>query len=379
MIYHGNMRPQLQRLHAAAKSALIHGETTWSTEFLAGRDPRFSEAWEVAHLIPGWFNEVNAAAQFLVLADVRPRTIVEIGSYLGKSTVFYAKSLEVLGIDGTVTAIDPHTGDRQHLEALGVSELPSFDMFRSHLQAAGVSDTVRPIVATSHEAAAGWSDPIDFLFIDGWHTYEAVVEDGRDWIPHLTDGAVVVFDDASKHPGMKRAIRELAGDGTMHLYGEAFGQAYAGRRSDVPTSVRTVLKADRPLTRHLPATVSSAQWDRYVVKTPTKVTQPLGKRQAVLKMVQAVHGAGATAAMMEPVLTADKFRCLDGVLAGDDLLGKFVGVYPEADTSQWFLNNPVHDDGRTWVLSNMWGADTRSTLRGLVDLVPDGGISFAPA
>jgi predicted O-methyltransferase YrrM len=370
------MRTRLHRLRAAAKSALVQGETTWSIEFLTAQDPHFSEAWEVAHLIPGWFNQVNAAAQFLVLAEVRPRTIVEIGSYLGKSTVFYAKSLEVLGIDGTVTAIDPHTGDRQHLEALGVSELPSFDMFRSHLMAAGVSDTVRPIVATSHEAAVGWSDPIDFLFIDGWHTYEAVVEDGRDWIPHLTDGAVVVFDDASKHPGMKRAIRELAEEGTIHLYGEAFGQAFAGRRPGVPTSVRTVLKADRPLTRHLPAGASSAEWDRYVVTTPAKATAPLGKRQAVLSMVRAVHGAGATAAMIEPVVTGEKFLCVDGVLNGEDLREKFVGTYPTADTSQWFLNKPVHDDGRTWVLSTSWGADTRPTLRALVDLVPGSGVSF---
>jgi len=372
------MGGKLNRLAAAAKSAVLHGETTWSIQYLASRDPRFAEAWELAHLIPGWFDQVNAAAQFLVLAEVRPTTIVEIGSYLGKSTVFYAKSLELLGIDGTVTAIDPHTGDRQHLEALGVSELPSFEMFRSHLQAAGVLDKVHAIVSTSHEAAAGWSDPIDFLFIDGWHTYEAVVEDGRDWIPHLTDRGVVVFDDASKHAGMKRAVRELATDGTMHLYGEAFGQAYAGRRPDVPSSVRTALKADRPLTRHLPASASSADWDRYVVKTPSRVTPPLGKRQAVLKMVHAAHKAGATAAAMEPVLTTDKFLSVDGVLEGESLVGAFVAAYPNADRSQWFLGDPIHDGGRTWVLSNMWGADTRSTLRALVAIVPDAGVSFAP-
>jgi predicted O-methyltransferase YrrM len=240
------MGARLQRLGAAAKSALLHGETTWSTEFLTGQDQRFAEAWDVARLIPGWFDEVNAAAQFLVLADVHPRRIVEIGSYLGKSTVFYAKALDVLGLEGTVTAIDPHTGDRQHLEGLGVAELPSFDLFRSHLQAAGVWDKVHPVVATSHDAAAGWSDPIDFLFIDGWHSYEAVVQDGRDWLPHLSDRGVVVFDDATKHPGMTRAITELAADGIVHLYGNAFGQAYGGRRSGLVTVRTAPGAADRP-------------------------------------------------------------------------------------------------------------------------------------
>src|ERR1700691_1446583 len=116
------MGARAKRFGAAVKSALQQGETTWSTEFLSARDSRFNEAWEVACLIPCWFEEGNAAAQFLVLAEARPQRIVEIGSYLGKRTVFYAKALDVLGLEGTVTAIDPHTGDRQHLEALGVAE-----------------------------------------------------------------------------------------------------------------------------------------------------------------------------------------------------------------------------------------------------------------
>jgi predicted O-methyltransferase YrrM len=248
----GGMRAKLERLRAAARSAMLHGQNTWSTDFLTAQDARFAKVWEAAGPIPGWFGQTNAVAQFLVLAEVQPRTIVEIGSFLGKSTVFFAKSLEVLGIDGRVTSIDPHTGDRQNLEALGISELPSFDMFRSHLMATGVSDYVHTLVATSHDAAQGWTDPVDYLFIDGWHSYDAVMEDGRDWIPHLTDGGVVVFDDASRYPDVSRAIDDLAAGGAIHLYGDAFGQAFAGRRPEPPRSVTTVLRSYRPLTRHLP-------------------------------------------------------------------------------------------------------------------------------
>ena len=191
-------------------------------------------------------------ALFVVLAELEPAHIVEIGSYLGRSTVFFAKSLEVLGLDGTVTAVDPHTGDRQHLENLGVTTLTSFEMFQSHLSVTQVTERVRPIVASSHDAAAGWDEPIDFLFIDGWHSYDAVMEDGHDWIPHLSERGVVVFDDASRYRDVSRAIDDLAADGTVHLYGDAFGQAFGGRRAAVPGSVRTVLDSYRPLTRHLP-------------------------------------------------------------------------------------------------------------------------------
>ena len=246
------MGAKLARIRAAAGDAMLHGQNTWSTQFLAAQDTRFAKAWEAAGPIPGWFGQANAVAQFLVLAEIQPRVIVEIGSFLGKSTVFYATSLEILGLDGTVTAIDPHTGDRQNLEALGISELPSFDMFRSHLLATGVTERVRALVATSHDASDGWTDPIDFLFIDGWHSYEAVIEDGHDWIPHVTDNGVIVFDDATRYPDVRRAIDDLAADGTIHLYGDAFGQAFAGRQPTTPKSVATVLRSYRPLTRHLP-------------------------------------------------------------------------------------------------------------------------------
>lgn len=231
---------------------MLHGQNSWSIQYLTAKDSRFSKVWEAAGPIPGWFGQANAVSHFLVLAEVKPKRIVEIGSFLGKSTVFYAKSLEVLGLDGRVTAIDPHTGDRQNLEALGISELPSFDMFRSHLMASGVFDKVDTRVATSHEAAAGWTEPIDFLFIDGWHSYDAVMEDGRDWIPHLSERGVVVFDDALRYPDVKRAIDDLESDGTVHVYGDAFGQAFGGRRDEIPASVATVLGSYRPLTRHLP-------------------------------------------------------------------------------------------------------------------------------
>jgi len=127
-------------------------------------------------------------------------------------------------------------------------------------------------------------------------------------------------------------------------------------------------------------TASTADWTPYVVTTPTQVTEPLRKRRAVLAMVHAVHAAGVPANVIAPVL-GRRFRGVDGILDGEALVEAFVAEYPKAEqnTRRWFFSDPVHDEGRTWVLSKMWGTNTEAALAGLVALVPDGGISYAPA
>ena len=146
----------------------------------------FFAIWRTVDFIPGWFTEGSAAVLYGIMRSERPRTVVEIGSYLGRSTVFFALTMRQVDPTGQVVAIDPHTGDRQQLEGLAAPRLASFDLFQQHCQAAGVEDLVSPRVATSIEAAAEWSGPIDLLYMDGWHSYDAVISDADAWLPHLS-------------------------------------------------------------------------------------------------------------------------------------------------------------------------------------------------
>jgi len=244
------MRAQLSRSAQALRVGVTAAEDDWFL-WQARSDRRFRLAFAKAREIPGWYPEPVAAAAFAVLADLRPECVVEIGSYMGRSTTFLAAAMEELGGPGHVVAIDPHTGDRQQLERLGASELPSLDMFRRHVEASGLSHRVRPVVQTAHEAAEGWTGAIDFLFVDGWHSYDAVMEDGRDWLPHLSEDGVAIFDDVGNYPEVRKAVQDLAAEGLVHLYGEAFLQAFCGCRPAAPEPVRHVLRAYRPLSGRL--------------------------------------------------------------------------------------------------------------------------------
>ncbi|MGI9120551.1 MAG: class I SAM-dependent methyltransferase [Acidimicrobiales bacterium] len=149
-----------------------------------------------ATAIEGWLPPAEAEALFTLARSARSGTaIVEIGSYLGKSTVFLAAGARLSGAH--VYAVDPHTGDRSFVERLGLSGIDTAPAFRANLSHAGVSDQVTPMVTTSAEAARAWEQGrcISLLFVDGWHSTEAVIEDARSWAPHLADDAVVVFDD----------------------------------------------------------------------------------------------------------------------------------------------------------------------------------------
>jgi predicted O-methyltransferase YrrM len=239
-------------MRRAIKAAIAAGVDARSLDALGGDESRFASVWQVTGSVPGSFGQLNAAAMFTVLAEQRPRHIVEIGSYLGRSTVFFARSAQVLGVAAQVTAIDPHTGDRQQMENLGAERLPSFELFQAHIAAVGVGDIVTPIVERSSDAARGWTAPIDFLYVDGWHSFDAVVQDGRDWLQHLTTEGVVFFDDYARYEEVRRAVHRLADEGRFHLWGNAFGQALGGRRPAPGAAAATVLKiAARPLSRRM--------------------------------------------------------------------------------------------------------------------------------
>jgi len=229
----------------------VEARETWALSHLKNRDPRFPQAWAVASGVPGWFKESVAAGMFVALAEISPKRIVEIGSYLGRSTVFFAKAMDTLGCDGEVVAIDPHTGDRQNKAKLGVEgDLSSLKLFRDHLAAVRVTDRVRPIVAGSDDAAVGWSDPIDFLFVDGWHSYEAVYQDGTNWTPFVAGNGAIVFDDTGNYPELARAVDDLAAAGVLAKWAQVAGQTWCGPPgSKRPSYMDFVVSCYRPVPR----------------------------------------------------------------------------------------------------------------------------------
>jgi hypothetical protein len=148
--------------------------------------------------IDGWFWpgeawELHETARRL--APGRPVSVVEIGSFHGRSTIAAALGLRSRGTGGTCYAIDPQSDAR-------------FERLRANLVRLGVDSVVTAIRSTSRAARAEFgADPIDLLFIDGAHDYESARDDLAGWLPLVRPGGVIALNDPF-WPGVARAIRE---------------------------------------------------------------------------------------------------------------------------------------------------------------------------
>jgi predicted O-methyltransferase YrrM len=144
--------------------------------------------------IKGWLTRAEATFLFEAAKRIDPRsTIVEIGSFKGRSTICLAKG-SLAGSRPRVVAIDPHHGNPEHQRQFG--RVDTFDEFRQNLLSARVTHAVIALKDTSVRVAARFDRRVSLLFIDGDHSFAAVRQDLRSWLPLVDAGGVVAVHDS---------------------------------------------------------------------------------------------------------------------------------------------------------------------------------------
>lgn len=191
----------------------------------ADSNPRVEHALELASKVEGFVAPVELRGLYhLALAAPSPGRVVEIGSYLGRSTVMLARAAMDRGAP-QVVAVDPHTA------TMGVEGETPHDtrpIFERNMRSAGVSDAVRLLHATSVDAARDWDgDTVQMLFVDGLHTRDNVLEDVRSWAPFMSEDRVVAFDDYMVSEGVRAGVRELQDEGAVPRDGVVVGKLAA--------------------------------------------------------------------------------------------------------------------------------------------------------
>jgi predicted O-methyltransferase YrrM len=171
---------------------------------------------EIKSLVPAFVSEVKgflAEAEGLKLLELALEACslgpcLEIGSFCGKSTVYLGTACKLKG--RTLFTIDHHRGSEEQQPGqpyfdpdLFNSKTGSFDSlayFRATLQRAELDDVVVPMIAKSQVVARDWATPLGLVFIDGGHSYEAVITDYQCWYPQLLHDGFLAFHDIFLDP-----------------------------------------------------------------------------------------------------------------------------------------------------------------------------------
>jgi hypothetical protein len=136
-----------------------------------------------------WMQHVPFA--MALIAMVRPRIFVELGTYKGVSYCAFCQAIAHLRLDTRAYAVDTWRGD-PHNGANDPIILEELRAFHDPLYA-GFS---RLVQATFDNALREFGDgTIDLMHIDGYHIYNAVSHDFRCWLPKMSKRGVVAFHD----------------------------------------------------------------------------------------------------------------------------------------------------------------------------------------
>jgi hypothetical protein len=184
-------------------------QPVWNIEALIGPDLP----------IPGWFAKENRIELGKLIVEHDIKSVVEVGSFLGLSAVWFAQRVEQVHCVDTWIETATYESDNNLVGTLRKWDLPRdfFPLFRDNVMRSGVWHKIHPIKGDSRFV----SEEVpyaDLVYLDGGHRYEQVKDD----IQIYRDKARVILagddyvkrDDIDGSPcfGVIEAVTELLPD-----------------------------------------------------------------------------------------------------------------------------------------------------------------------
>ena len=152
---------------------------------------------------PGLYGLIAYINSFFKTSD---KPMIEIGAYVGESTMIFAKDF------GFVVTVDPFVDD--YPESYGVSQYAEFSkVYEKFLENTEKYANIWLVKQTSDEAIETLKDKKAwFVYIDGCHTYEQVHKDIINYKPLIFPGGFIGGHDyVPGWAGVMRAVDELLG------------------------------------------------------------------------------------------------------------------------------------------------------------------------
>lgn len=153
-----------------------------------------------------WFGHIPFAHEFIRL--IRPNIFVELGTHNGGSYFSFCDSVKTYNLPTSCYAIDTWEGE-EHAGRYGESVFEFVQKYNDN-NFKPFSNLIRKrfeVVLQQFE-----DNSIDLIHIDGFHSYEAVLNDYETWKPKMDNNGVMLFHDTCverKGYGVKKFWSEL--------------------------------------------------------------------------------------------------------------------------------------------------------------------------
>lgn len=157
-----------------------------------------------------------------LMDELRPSSIIELGSWKGASAVHMAQLCRARQLNCTILCIDTWLGGRdtytdldQYPELLpAAGRFRLFEKFLTNIKRLGLSDMVFPMPSTTVDAADTLQKmgvTADLVYVDASHEEEDVAKDLRAFWQIVRPGGVLLGDDyAAGWPGVIKAVDAFA-------------------------------------------------------------------------------------------------------------------------------------------------------------------------
>jgi hypothetical protein len=131
-------------------------------------------------LIPGWFAQANRLTLTRLICEHEIKSVVEVGSFLGLSAVWFAQfeSIQQVHCVDTWLELATYESENNLVGTLRRWDMPRdfFPLFRDNVMRSGVWHKITPIKGHSQDVH-GEVPVCDLVYLDGSHKYADVVRD----------------------------------------------------------------------------------------------------------------------------------------------------------------------------------------------------------
>jgi hypothetical protein len=176
----------------------------------------------------GWNG--NSEVFVKLITEIKPKTIIEVGSWKGQSAINMGKTTKELELGTTIHCVDTWLGAIEFWSSLKETEERNlllrngypqiYYQFLSNVIHNGLQDTILPFPNTSENGFRYFRDiklTADLIYIDASHEEEDVYKDVNNYFTLLNAGGIIFGDDYVSWVDVKKSIDRFVKEKNLTL------------------------------------------------------------------------------------------------------------------------------------------------------------------